>query len=407
MMLPPMSHPSSTTRFRGSPCLLMVGLLMMVLGDRAAGQPALPGPAVAQSGKADTIYRRNERTGRVITLTGTVLENSLTEVKLDRDGKTASYGAASIVRIDWGSVPPSYRDGMTYRRRGNWVQAVTSFRVAATDASTRDVLRADARLQACETLLSFGASDAGQFPEAAKEAGRFLTDHATSSLIPRVRWIQSRALRLAGDSAAAATAFESLYREGSTDPASDGYDRLDCLEAGLQAAWCHLEAGDSLRARELFGATKGAMEGLAAGTTGGDPKITSSILSMAGEASMGEGFCLLSGGDASSALAFFERTTSRDDTPPGARYAALLGRGEALVALDKQREAQLCFAEVASLEHTNPDRAARAVLGLAQTTLALGDGDSASAARRWLNVITESYGGTPSARKAFDLQGNL
>jgi hypothetical protein len=343
-----------------------------------------------QSGKADTIYRRNERTGRVISLTGVVLVNSLTEVRLDRGGKTANYDATSVVRIDWGSVPPSYRDGMTYRRRGDWAQAITSFRVAATDASTREVLRADARLKSCEALMRLGASDAGQFPEAAKEAERLLTDFATSSLVPHARKIQARALRLSGDTAGAATAFESLYGEGSSDPATPGYDRQACLEA-----------------RELFGAAKGALEGMAAGMSAGDPKVLSQLNNHAGEAAMGEGFCLLAGGDASAALSFFELTTTRGDAPAGARYAAILGRGEALMALDKLRDAQLCFAEVAALEHTNPDRAARAVLGLAQSTLALGDGDAAGAARRWLTVITESYGDTPSARKASDLQGNL
>lgn len=392
--------------------LSTVALVLTCLGNPAvalpSAQPAGAAPSTPlQSGKPDTIYRRNERTGRVIALSGIVLENSLTQVKLDRNGKTASYDAASIVRIDWGSVPPSYRDGMTYRRRSDWAQAVTSFRIAATDASTRNVLQADARLQACEALLRYGASDPGQFAEAVKEADRLTTDFASSSLVPRARAIQARALRLTGDDAAAATAFESLYGEGASDPATSGYDRQACLRAGLQAAWCHLEAGDSVRARELFGATKGALEGLAAGLSGGDPQVLTRLVDLAGEAAMGEGFCLLAGGDASSALAFFERTTARSDAAPGARYAALLGRGEALLALEKLRDAQLCFAEVAALEHTNPDRAARAVLGLAQTTLALGDGDAAGAARRWLTVISDSYGDTPSARKALDLQGNL
>ena len=398
----------------------LLTLALAAMSIPAMSIPAMSSPATAlpavfpavcssapQSGKADTIYRRNERTGRVISLTGVVLVNSLTEVRLDRGGKTANYDATSVVRIDWGSVPPSYRDGMTYRRRGDWTQAVTSFRVAATDASTREVLRADARLKSCEALMRLGASDAGQFPEAAKEAERLLTDFATSSLVPHARTIQARALRLSGDTAAAATAFENLYSEGSSDPATPGYDRQACLEAGLQAAWCFLDTSETLKARELFGAAKGALEGMAAGMSAGDPKVLSQLNNHAGEAAMGEGFCLLAGGDASAALSFFELTTTRGDAPAGARYAAILGRGEALMALNKLRDAQLCFAEVAALEHTNPDRAARAVLGLAQSTLALGDGDAAGAARRWLTVITESYGDTPSARKASDLQGNL
>ena len=93
--------------------LLTLALVAMSIPAVSSPATALPAvfpavcPSAPQSGKADTIYRRNERTGRVISLTGIVLVNSLTEVRLDRAGKTANYDATSVVRIDWGSVPPS------------------------------------------------------------------------------------------------------------------------------------------------------------------------------------------------------------------------------------------------------------------------------------------------------------
>ncbi len=179
---------------------------------------ALLAPATAQ-GRPDTVYRLNERTGKVLAITGTVLENSLTKVRIDRSGKESSYDASEVVQIDWGSVPPAYRDGMTYRRKGEFAEAVDAFRVAATDASTREVVQADARLKAAETLLQLGASDAGQYQEAAAEAEKLVSDFGESSLVPRARYVIGRALRLSGQDAAAAEALEALYGEGSTDPA--------------------------------------------------------------------------------------------------------------------------------------------------------------------------------------------
>jgi len=185
---------------------------------------ALLAPATAQ-GRPDTVYRLNERTGKVLAITGTVLENSLTKVRIDRSGKESSYDASEVVQIDWGSVPPAYRDGMTYRRKGEFAEAVDAFRVAATDASTREVVQADARLKAAETLLQLGASDAGQYQEAAAEAEKLVSDFGESSLVPRARYVIGRALRLSGQDAAAAEALEALYGEGSTDPATPGYSR--------------------------------------------------------------------------------------------------------------------------------------------------------------------------------------
>lgn len=368
---------------------------------------ALLVPSASAQGRPDTVYRLNDRTGKVLAITGTVLENSLTKVRVDRSGKESSYDASEIVQIDWGSVPPSYRDGMTYRRKGEYAEAVDAFRVAATDASTREVVQADARLKAAETLLMLGASDSGQFQEAASEADKLVGDFPDSSLVPRARYVAGRALRLSGQDAAAAAALESLYNEGSTEPATAGYTRRACLEAGLEAAWCYLAAGETLKARELFGGAKGGLEMLVGSMGEADAASRQAVEAAAGEAAQGEGFCMLAGGQTDQALSFFERTTGRADSPAGARFAALLGRGEALAAKGRHRDAQLCFAEVASLEHSSRDRAARALLGLAQSSLALGDGDAAGAARQWLKVVTESYGDTPAARQASEMQGNL
>lgn len=370
------------------------------------GSAVLLAPAVAQ-GRPDTVYRRNDRTGKVISITGTVLENTLTKVTLERGGKESSYDASEIIQIDWGSVPPSYRDGLTWRRKGELEQAISSFRVAATDAATRAVVQADARLRAAEVLLAFGAQDSAHFGEAADEAQKLLDDFADSSLVPRARQLKGRAQRLSGDAASAAATLEALYGEGKTEPATAGYPRQMCLEAGLEAAWCHLESGETLKARELFGGAQQGLEALASTLADGDAMAALAVQNAAAEAAQGEGFCMLAGGQVDQALSFFERTTGRQDSSSAARNMALIGRGDALMQKGRSREAQLCYAEVASLEHSSRDRAARALLGLAQSTLALADSDAAGAARQWIEVITSSYGDTPAARGASELKGNL
>ena len=214
---------------------------------------------------------------------------------------------------------------MTYRRKGEYAEAVDAFRVAATDASTREVVQADARLKAAEALLMLGASDAGQFQEAASEADKLVSDFGDSSLVPRARYVAGRALRLSGQDAAAAAALEALYNEGSTEPATAGYTRRACLEAGLEAAWCYLAAGETLKARELFGGAKGGLEMLVGSMGEADAASRQAVEAAAGEAAQGEGFCMLAGGQTDQALSFFERTTGRADRPAGARLLRCSG----------------------------------------------------------------------------------
>ena len=65
---------------------------------------ALLAPSASAQGRPDTVYRLNERTGKVLAITGTVLENSLTKVRVDRSGKESSYDASEIVEVSASGV---------------------------------------------------------------------------------------------------------------------------------------------------------------------------------------------------------------------------------------------------------------------------------------------------------------
>ena len=393
MMFGPMDLPQSPPPYRRSGA---GARLLLMLATTAL--------CAAQDSRPDQVFRM--RRGDVTKVVGTVTENSLETVRLDRDGKEASYGSDEVVRIIWGAIPPSYQDGLTYLSRDDHENAVARFRVAAADASSRAVIQADARLRAAEVLVTWGASDGNRYAEAVSEADRFLTDHPSNREVPRAQWLKGRAQLLSGDPAGAALTFKALYEQGASDPPASGYDRALCLEAGLAAAGAYRGAMNASAALALYPVLEGSFRELAQATED-DPQRVARLLAGQGEAAVGEGWCTLISGDATQATRYFERNVDRAELGAAGRFSARLGLAESLLQDGKTREAQFEFARVSALDHGSRDRVAQAMVGLATCSISLGDSDAKANARLWLESARDSFGDTPSAGKAAKLLENL
>jgi tetratricopeptide (TPR) repeat protein len=389
---------------------LRVGL-NLVLGAALAGAAVGATAAVATSpvqdgGRPDQVFRLHPRSGKLTKVSGQVTENSLDTVVIERDGKQTKVDSDQVVRIVWGSTTTAFRDGQAYLGRKDFENAVARFRIAATDASGREVVQAAARLQAAEALVAWGAVDPNRFTEAVSEVERFLTDHPSNRQVPVARRIKGRAQWLAGDPASAAATYKALYEQGASDPPAPGYDRALCLDAGLSAAQAFVAAKNTLSARELFKALEASYRAAAQDAEGGSD-LRARLMAGQGIASVGEGWCLVASGSATQAIRFFEARVGRPELGSAGRSSARLGLAEALLADSQARKAQLAFAEVSALDHTSRDRVARALVGLADSALRLADSDAKANARLWLTKATDQYGDTPSAATAAAMLSRL
>ena len=417
----PIQTPTVRTGAALLACTLLLAATTLCAGTATALEPFAPSTAAApQDGlKPDKVLRRNPRTGTLSTITGTVLENGLRGVKVDRDGKESKYDASEIVAIEWGQVPSSFRDGKVFASRGDHENALARFKMAASDAEARPVVRGAARLSAAEALLAWGASDPNRYAECIAEVNRYLSDSKVFSGcddsdnpqeargVPRARWIKARASLLAGDTSTAAEGFRALYDAGVIQSAQ-GYDRTFCMDAGLEAAHAFL-AGDSPNtgtARELFASLEVAF-GQAATLEGVGAEERVHLLAGQGRASVGEGFCLLASGDGSKAERFFQGRLSNAGANPAQRFSILYGLGRSLLAQGKYTQGQIKLAMVSALDHTSRDRKAAAMVALADAALKLGTADAPALARRWLTKVTSVYADTPAAAQAAQALENL
>lgn len=359
------------------------------------------GPLFAQGGRMDQLFVRDAR-GNVRQITGTITENGLTNVVVKREeDKESRYESARVDRIIWGSYSNSFREALAFFERGDYENAAAKFGLAATE-DERVVIQAVARRKAGESLRRLGTTDPSQYTLALEEFARFITDFPGNRELPEVRILQARTLRLRGgegDLAEAGTLYRGIFEDGGGEAPASGYDRLQCLEAGLEATRAFLAAEDTLAARELLGVLSNSIRSMSGAAEAGSPQLLA-LDSLAAEVELGDGFVLLASKQATQAQSFFQARLQATDRPDALRFGAMLGLGEAYVAQGELRKAQLEFARVASIDYTDRDRTARALLGLAETMSRLGDTNGKAQAKARLTAITESFGDTPYAAPA-------
>jgi len=371
-----------------------------------AGSSATPLSAQERAARPDQVMVRHPRTGAVQTTSGIIEANSLDKLKLTgRNGKEETFDALLVQRVQFGEVPAAFTEAQNYLDRGDYANAAASFSAAAGDDQTRDVVRAAARLRAAETLLLEGATDPSAFDQAASEAGRFIGDHPNNRELPQARMTQARAHHLAGRPAEAAALYRTLYQEASGSSATAGYPLELCYQAGVRAAQAYIEANDVSQGRELYKAVAGALPAVVAEVS---DETSAALQVLQAQAVLGEGFSMLAEGRASNARAFFESQISAGaDAGSALRYGARHGLAEALFVEGRFREAQLEFAAVSGLDHTDRDRVARCLLGMARCSLSLGESNATSQARKWLEALRDHHGDTPSGPEALEMLKNL
>ena len=394
-LLLPMSAPKSLFRrhFRATSSLL--GVLVAAI---------LANPAAAQARQDQVLFL--DARGQPRTVRGTIQENSLTQVVINDGNRDRDIETALVQRVDFGDVPPSYLEGTAYFDRRDYENAARQFQVAATDAAARPTVQAAARLNTARAWMLHGAADPNAFVQARDETGRFLTDFPENREVPEARALQGRATWLSGDPSAAAEVYRALYQELSNGTPTQGYSLLDCFGGGLAAARASLAAADTDSARSLFEELGGSIATAISSLEPTDPQVAN-LQRLQSEVRLGEGFVLLAAGSSAQARTFFQRQLGDANGNTAQRYGARLGLAEAMLADGDVRQAMIEFATVSAIDHTDRDRVARALVGLAECALRLPDSDGRQNAKNWLQTVRTDYGDTPAVLRAQELSQTL
>ena len=384
---------------------LAFGLTALVLASAPLPAFAEPAPSTrlesaVTEGRPDQVYVKNERTGEVKVVSGTITADGIDKVVVMRDGKENKLDAALVEEVVWGESSPAFVEGYTYFDRGDWENASAKFLIAAGEGE-REVVQAAARLFAARALMEWGATEPGHYSEAASQLDGYISDHSGQREIPLARSLRARTAWLMGDAAKAGQLYRALFEEGTSASPTPGYDLGLCLRAGLQAARALVDAGDTLAAREIYGVLANRARTASAQAEEGSPERRL-FAQLETEAILGPGFVDVASSQFDQAITFFngQKTTAQSSKNSTALYGATYGMGLALFGKGETRKAQLQFAAVSALDYTDQDRSAAAKLGLARCYIQLGDSDGIATSRALLQEIIEQFGTTPSARAA-------
>jgi hypothetical protein len=377
----------------------------LVLGSLYVGSTQLAAAPI--QGKPDQVFYINPR-GEVRTDNGLVESNTLTETVITNlDGDEKKRKSASVVRVVFGRVPAAYSDGLSYMQRGDFENAAAKFRLAAGDGETRPAVQAQARLEAARALVEQAKVDQTVFGEAKSELETFLADHATNREVPAARMLHGRTTLLSGDSVGALASYRGLFGEGESGTPTPGYSLALCYEAGIAAVDTALMLGNADAAREILSSIETSLPGVLAGLEEEDPNRMR-LLAVQASARLGEGWVLLASEQTSQAVTFFRTQVQNAQADEAElRFGAQLGFGMALLASGKAREAQLELAKVSALDFSSRDRAAKALIGLANCALSLPDSNARSQAKAWVTTVLERYADTPAVLDARDLSKKL
>ena len=378
--------------------------LVRTLGAGLALALATALPATAQStGRPDQIFVA-DRGGEVKNQAGVVTSDTISEVTYQQRGRDRDVEAGRVDRVVFGDVPPAYRDAQGYANRGDLENAVRKYRMVADDDGAREPVRAKARFRAAQGLMQAAAADPASTPftEVVEEFDRFLSEHPTSRLVPQARRMQARARWISGDAASAGELARGVFE--ALDPTGDSaYRPALCYRAGLESARAYLAAGDTATATAVYAAIQDSLTSLMAEAEDAD-RTAYDLLKE--HAVLGQGWTLLAEGKHGQAATFFRGRIS-DGQPAPLRFASRLGLAEGLLGQGKHREAQLEFAAVAGLDHTDRDNVAQALVGLVRCAQALGDEDGGERIQDWLADVASQYGDTPAAAAARELAAAL
>lgn len=357
-----------------------------------------------QDGRPDLVIiagRRGE-----VPIAGTLIEAGLDRVVIEVDGDEKSYDHSKVLRVQLNRLPVLFEDGRKHSKAGRHADAIAAFTQVA-DSGERAPVRAAALLEAIDAEVAQSGSDPAALGRARSLADRFVSEHGAHRDLPRARRWQARIAHLAGDHEQAIAGYASLLGELSGAEAAVGYDPILCLEAGLAGAHAALDAGDNDRARDLFAALEQASTAVASARDADDP-VAVAAEALRERAQLGEGWILLAGGKGTQAQSFFQsRVDGNQLSTAEARFEARIGLARSFEKAGNLRSAQVEYARVSATAYGARDLIARALLGLAATTLELGDTEARSKARTWLGELLDRFPDTPSARPGRELLATL
>jgi hypothetical protein len=355
----------------------------------------------AQKSHKDTLVKRSGETLRGVEIIQLGSEN----VTFRRAGAESSLPANQVSHVEWTEPPDAFDLGRGALDKGDSAAAANFFQEAATKAAEagRKALELDCKFMAARALALGMGRDANRAKEAQTALQAYFDAAPDGFHLPEGRLLHARALRVAGDAAAA----EAALKEFEQTALNKGWGLAWDARAKMERARLLLDQDKPSEARTALQAVKSAVDAALGSATGNDAEELKSLKMLA---VVSEGETYLRDNKLDEAKRYFAQLAS-GSTENTVRAAALAGEAHALVLANSAkkdvkalREAQQKLAQAIVLDTANADTTAKALFLQGQILTMLGPEYEAEnvkqRARDYYQTVVKHYSSSPWANDA-------
>lgn len=313
---------------------------------------------------ADRIWLKS---GGRPTVADAVLEDHYDTVKYKKGAVTLTLEGAKVKVIDYGDAPKSWELARDKRTESEFENAVSLFKAAMAEANVRPWIKLQGAFELAETYRRWGARERARFGDAIRYYDEALAANAMSRLRPDALFGRAIAHLGAGNLDKGLADLDTL----ATESYANKYGIQWELSAVREKAQALNEAGRAADAKREFSKLETSARGFAGDSTLGEPERQYAT-EMAGLARLEQGRVLIQENKARDAERFFEQLVNDSNEVDSVRAAALVGKGQALQAQDKNKDAQFAYATVRVQYYSAEEARAEATYRLGLVAEALG-----------------------------------
>jgi outer membrane protein assembly factor BamD (BamD/ComL family) len=350
--------------------------------------------AAGVSPEAEAADRILMKGGRPLSVDEITADN-YDKVEFRKNNATGSQPAAKVRAIEYGDAPESYQLALEKREAGEFENAANLLKSAIGQSGVRGWIKVQGNFELAETLRRWAARDRTRFAQAIAaydevlkaEKSRFRPDALLGRALSHLG---------AGDLGKAKADLAQLKKEATDNKYGPGWE----LRADFTLAQALEEAGDAEAKRayqslETFAKSYAANQDI-------DAADRAYAGELAGLAKLAQGRALLRENRGADAERFFAQIAGDSAEPAAVRAQAVVGVGQAYLAQNKLKEAQLAFAKVRIQHRDQIEATAEATyqLGIVCEALGAAEPRGAALAQEYFKECVQRFGASRIASKA-------
>ncbi len=342
--------------------------------------------------KQDLIFRKDSSKPLSVDK---VISETYTEVKYKKGSRENKISSDKVSHINYYDVPEAYQNGLSLAGKGEFENALNSFKLAMEDKGVRSWIKTYSLIEIGKLYQQWGLSSKDKLVEAVKTYEKLLEGNPETRFYPEVLLNMGISQADNGDLAGAIETLDRLAQEAYDKKLGTIWEAKARFEKANAQLKCKSldEAGRGFSSAKKFASDQ---------AKSAEKELSDELLKMCGKATIIQGSIMIEKNNLREAQNFFEGIIKDETSGRDIKAGAECGLGKCLMADKNLKEAQIQFARAKVLYGDITDAGAQATyyLGLLCLEMKEDEPNSKKKAQSYFKELIEWYPGTDWAKQA-------